>query len=461
MTLDDNSGRSSGRPSDNARGFPPDDAPGYGLDTLALHAGHVPDSDTLSRAVPIYQTSSYVFRDSEHAAALFALKEFGNIYTRLQNPTTEVLEKRLAAIHGAAGAVALASGQAAVFGTVATLASAGQNFVTGDKLYGGTVTMFCHPLRRFGIEARFVDSADPTNFEHAIDEGTRFLYTESVGNPKGNVDDIPAIAEVAHQHGLPLIVDNTMCPPPIFNPLVCGADLVIYSLTKMIGGHGTSVGGAVVERGDFDWTQGDRFPELAEPDPAYHGLNYWEAFGDHDGAVARGQAFTVKVRTGVLRDLGACISPFNSFLILQGLETLPMRARRHCENARVVAEFLEAHPAVAWVSYAGLPSHPDHERAGRLMPLGPSAVFGFGIEGGLEAGKRFIESVKLCSHLANILDAKTLVIHPASTTHQQLTEKERLAGGVTPDFVRLSVGLEDPTDIMADLDQALRAATGR
>jgi len=461
VTLDDNSGRSPGRPSDNARGFPPDDAPGYGLDTLALHAGHVPDAETLSRAVPIYQTSSYVFRDSEHAAALFALKEFGNIYTRLQNPTTEVLEKRLAAIHGAAGAVALASGQAAVFGTVATLASAGQNFVTGDKLYGGTVTMFCHPLRRFGIEARFVDSANPVNFEHAIDEGTRFLYTESVGNPKGNVDDIPAIAEVAHRHGLPLIVDNTMCPPPIFNPFRNGADLVVYSLTKMIGGHGTSVGGAVVEKGDFDWTQGDRFPELAEPDPAYHGLNYWEVFGDHDGAVARGQAFTVKVRTGVLRDLGACISPFNSFLILQGLETLPMRARRHCENARVVAAFLEAHPAVAWVSYAGLPSHPDYERAGRLMPLGPSAVFGFGIKGGLEAGRRFIESVKLCSHLANILDAKTLVIHPASTTHQQLTEEERLAGGVTPDFIRLSVGLEDPADITEDLDQALRVATGR
>ncbi len=449
MTLDDSLGR------------PPDNDPAYGLDTLALHAGHVPDSDTLSRAVPIYQTSSYVFRDSEHAASLFALKEFGNIYTRLQNPTTEVLEKRLAAIHGGTAAVALASGQAAVFSAVATLAAAGHNFITGDKLYGGTVTMFCHPLRRFGIEARFVDSADPVNFERAIDENTRFLYTESVGNPKGNVDDIPAIAEVAHRHGLPLIVDNTMCPPPIFNPFHNGADLVVYSLTKMIGGHGTSVGGAVVEKGDFDWTQGGRFPELTEPDPAYHGLNYWEAFGDHDRAAVRGQAFSLKVRTGVLRDLGACISPFNSFLILQGLETLPMRARRHCENARVVAAFLEAHPAVDWVSYAGLPSHPDYERAGRLMPLGPSAVFGFGIKGGLEAGRRFIESVKLCSHLANILDAKTLVIHPASTTHQQLTEEERLAGGVTPDFIRLSVGLEDPADIMADLDQALRAATGR
>lgn len=432
----------------------------YGLETLALHAGHQPDAETLSRAVPIYQTTSYVFRDSEHAADLFALKQFGNIYTRLMNPTTEVLEKRLAALHGGTDALAFASGQAAVFNTVATLAAAGQNFVSGDKLYGGTVTMFSHPLRRFGIEARMVDSGDPANFTAAVDGDTRFLYLESVGNPKGNVDDIPQIARVAHQHGLPLVIDNTMCPPPIFNPFEHGADLIVYSLTKMIGGHGTSVGGAVVEKGDFDWTQQGRFPELTEPDPAYHGVNFWEAFGDHDGALARGRAFTLKMRTGVLRDLGACLSPFNSFLFLQGLETLPLRAVRHCQNALAVAQFLELHPAVAWVNYAGLPSHPDFARARRLMPLGPSAVFGFGIKGGLEAGKRFIRSVKLCSHLANILDAKTLVIHPASTTHQQLTEAERLAGGVTPDFIRLSVGLESVADITADLDQALRAATG-
>ncbi|NLT35960.1 MAG: O-acetylhomoserine aminocarboxypropyltransferase/cysteine synthase [Gaiellales bacterium] len=428
------------------------------METLALHAGHRPDADTLSRAVPIYQTSSYVFRDSEHAADLFALKQFGNIYTRLTNPTTEVLEKRLAALHGGTDALAFASGQAAVFNTVATLAAVGQNFVSGDKLYGGTVTMFSHSLRRFGIEARMVDSSDPASFATAIDQDTRFLYLESVGNPKGNVDDIPEIARVARAHGLPLVIDNTMCPPPIFNPFAHGADLVVYSLTKMIGGHGTSVGGAVVEKGDFDWTQQGRFPELTEPDPAYHGVNFWEAFGDHENAVARGRAFTVKMRSGVLRDLGACLSPFNSFLFLQGLETLPLRAARHCENALAVAQFLESHPAVAWVNYAGLPSHPDFARARRLMPLGPSAVFGFGIKGGLEAGKRFIRSVKLCSHLANILDAKTLVIHPASTTHQQLTEEERLAGGVTPDFIRLSVGLESVADITADLDQALRVA---
>jgi len=313
-------------------------------------------------------------------------------------------------------------------------------------------------LRDLGIEARMVDSSDPASFATAIDQDTRFLYLESVGNPKGNVDDIPEIARVARAHGLPLVIDNTMCPPPIFNPFAHGADLVVYSLTKMIGGHGTSVGGAVVEKGDFDWTQQGRFPELTEPDPAYHGVNFWEAFGDHENAVARGRAFTVKMRSGVLRDLGACLSPFNSFLFLQGLETLPLRAARHCENALAVAQFLESHPAVAWVNYAGLPSHPDFARARRLMPLGPSAVFGFGIKGGLEAGKRFIRSVKLCSHLANILDAKTLVIHPASTTHQQLTEEERLAGGVTPDFIRLSVGLESVADITADLDQALRVA---
>ena len=432
----------------------------HGLDTIALHAGQAPDSETLSRAVPIYQTTSYVFPTSERAADLFALKEFGYVYSRFTNPTTTVLEERLAALHRATGAVAFASGQAAVFSAVVALASAGQNLVSGDKLYGGTVTMFKHSLQRFGIEARFVDSTDPQNFARAIDERTRLLYTESVGNPKGNVDDIAAIAEVAHRHGLPLVVDNTMCPPPIFDPFEYGADLIVYSLTKMIGGHGTSLGGAVVEKGNFDWAQNGKFPEISEPDPSYHGLNFWELFGDHEGAVARGQAFTYKVKTGLLRDLGACLSPFNSFLILQGIETLPMRARRHCENARVVAEFLERHPAVSWVSYAGLPSHPDYERARCLMPLGPSAVFGFGIKGGLEAGKRFIESVQLCSHVANILDAKTLVIHPASTTHQQLTEEERLAAGVTPDFIRLSVGLEDPEDIMADLNQALRAATG-
>jgi O-acetylhomoserine (thiol)-lyase len=435
----------------------PDDKT-YGIDTLALHAGHTVDQDTLSRAVPLYQTASYVFRDTGHAADLFALRAFGNIYTRLTNPTTEVLEKRLAAIHGAAGAVATASGQAAIFYAIAAITSTGQNFVTGDKLYGGTYTQFSYPLKRFGIEARFVDSSDPSNFERAIDENTRLLYTESIGNPKGNVDDFAAIAEVAHRHKLPLIVDNTVTPPPLFNPFDFGADIAVYSLTKMIGGHGTSIGGAIVEKGDFDWKAAGKFPEITEPDLAYHGVNFWDAFGNHEKAVAPGLAFVLKIRTGLLRDLGAAISPFNSWLFIQGLETLPLRARAHSANALAVAKHLKNHPAVSWVDYAGLPDHPDYQRAQRYLPLGPGAVFSFGIKGGLEAGRKFINSVKLASHLANILDAKTLVIQPATTTHGQLTAEEQLAAGVTPELVRISVGLEDIKDIIADLDQALAAS---
>ncbi len=430
----------------------------YNIDTLALHAGHTPDQETLSRAVPLYQTTSYVFRDTGHAADLFALRAFGNIYTRLMNPTTDVLEKRLAAIHGAAGAVATASGQAAIFYSIAAITSAGQNFVTGDKLYGGTYTQFRFPLKRFGIEARFVDSSDPANFEQAIDENTRLLYTESIGNPKGNVDDFSAIADIAHRHKLPFIVDNTVTPPPLFNPFDHGADIVVYSLTKMIGGHGTSIGGAVVEKGDFDWKAAGRYPEITEPDLAYHGVNFWDAFGNHEKAVAPGLAYVLKIRTGLLRDLGAAISPFNSWLFIQGLETLPLRARAHSANALAVAKHLKDHPAVSWVDYAGLPDHPDYERARRYLPLGPGAVLGFGIRGGLEAGKKFIDSVKLASHLANVLDAKTLVIHPGSTTHQQLTPEEQLSAGVTPDLIRVSVGLEDIKDIIADLDQALEAS---
>jgi len=430
----------------------------YQIDTLALHAGHAPDRETLSRAVPLYQTSSYVFRDCDHAANLFALKEFGNIYTRLMNPTTDVLEKRLAALHGAAGSVATASGMAAIFYAVAAITSAGQNFVTGDKLYGGTYTQFTFPLKRFGIEARFVDSRDPANFERAIDENTRLLYTESIGNPKGNVDDLEGIAEVARRHKLPLIVDNTVTPPPLFDPFEYGADIAVYSLTKMIGGHGTSIGGAVVDKGTFDWKAAGRYPEITEPDLAYHGVNFWEAFGGHEKAVAPGLAYLLKIRTGLLRDLGAPLSPFNSWLFIQGLETLPLRARKHAENARAVAEYLAEHPAVSWIDYAGLPSHPDYERAKRLLPLGPGAVFSFGIKGGLEAGKKFVESVRLASHLANILDAKTLVIQPATTTHQQLSPEEQVAAGVTPDLVRISVGIEDASDIIADLGQALEAS---
>ncbi len=431
---------------------------GLNIDTLALHAGHTPDSDTLSRAVPLYQTTSYVFRDADHAADLFGLRAFGNIYTRLMNPTTDVLEKRLAAIHGATGALATASGQAAIFYAVAAITSAGQNIVTGDKLYGGTYTQFTVQLKRFGIEARFVDSRDPANFEKAVDENTRLLYTESIGNPKGNVDDLEGIAAVAHKYGLPLIVDNTVTPPPLFNPFEHGADIVVYSLTKMIGGHGTSIGGAIVEKGDFDWKTSGKFPEISEPDAAYHGVNFWDAFGDHPQAVAPGLAYVLKIRTGLLRDLGASISPFNSWLFIQGLETLPLRARTHAANAQAAAEFLSQHPAVAWVDYAGLPSHPDHDRAKKYLPYGPGAVFTFGVKGGKEAGKRFIGSVKLASHLANILDAKTLVIHPSSTTHSQLTPEEQLSAGVTPDQIRVSIGIEDVRDIIADFDQALKAS---
>lgn len=425
------------------------------IDTIALHAGHTPDQDTLSRAVPIYQTSSYLFRDADHAAGLFALKELGNIYTRLTNPTTEVLEKRLAALHGATGAVATASGQAAIFNAITAITSSGQNFVTGDKLYGGTYTQFTYPLKRFGIEARFVDSSEATNFERAIDENTRLLYTEAIGNPKGNVDDFEAIADVAHRYKIPLVVDNTVTPPPLFNPFEHGADIVVYSLTKMIGGHGTSIGGAIVEKGDFDWKTSGKFPEISEPDPAYHGVNFWEAFGNHPGAVVPGLAYVLKIRTGLLRDLGAALSPFNAWLFIQGLETLPLRARTHVANALKVAQFLRDHPVVASVDYPGLPSHPDYVRARKYFPEGPGAVFGFEIRGGLEAGKKLIGAVKLASHVANILDAKTLIIHPASTTHQQLTEEEQRKAGVTPGLIRISVGIEDVRDIIADLDQAL------
>lgn len=430
----------------------------YKLDTLALHAGHTPDESSLSRAVPLYQTTSYVFKDSEHAADLFALRAFGNIYTRLTNPTTDVLEKRLAAIHGATGAVAVSSGQAAIFYSIAAITSAGQNIVTGDKLYGGTYTQFTVPLKRFGIEVRFVDSSKPANFEAAIDENTRLVYTESIGNPKGNVDDFEAIAEIAHRHGLPFIIDNTVTPPPLFNPFEHGADIAVYSLTKLIGGHGTSIGGAIVEKGDFDWKSGGKYPEISEPDAAYHGVNFWDAFGNHPDAVAPGLAYVLKIRTGLLRDLGASLSPFNAWLFIQGLETLPLRARQHAANALAVAKHLAAHPAVTWVDYAALPTHPDHERSERYLPLGPGAVLSFGIKGGFEASKRFIGAAKLASHLANILDAKTLIIHPASTTHQQLSPEDQLAAGVTPDLVRVSVGIEDITDILADIDQALEAS---
>ena len=417
------------------------------LSTIALHAGHDPLADsTLSRAVPIYQTSSYVFRDSEHAANLFALKEFGNIYTRLTNPTTDVLEKRMAALDGGVGALALASGQAAISNTIMTLARAGQNIVSASALYGGTYNLFHHTLPRFGITTRFVDSSDPENYRHAIDENTRLIYCETIGNPNNNITEFDAVAQIAHEAGIPLVVDNTVTTPVLFRPLEHGADIVVYSLTKFIGGHGTSIGGCVVDGGSFPWDNG-KFPEFAEPDPAYHGAVFWQAVGR--------LSFIVKLRVQLLRDLGACLSPFNAFQLIQGLETLHVRMPRHVENAQHVAQWLERHPQVAWVNYPGLSSHPDHQRAQRYLPDGAGAIIGFGTKGGREAAVRFIDKVKLASHLANIGDAKTLVIHPASTTHQQLSEEEQRAAGVTPDFIRLSVGIEGVEDIIADLAQAL------
>lgn len=420
----------------------------YGDGTLSLHAGQIPDPTTNSRAVPIYQTTSYTFDSSEHAANLFGLKEMGNIYTRLMNPTTDVLEKRLAELDGGVGALALASGSSAITLAILNLARCGDNIVASNYLYGGTYNLFHHTFARMGIGVKFVDTADPASVESSIDGDTKAVYLESIGNPKNNVDDFETIAEIAHSNGLPLIVDNTVTTPVLFKPIEHGADIVCYSLTKFIGGHGTSIGGAVVDSGRFDWSSG-RFPEYTTPDPSYHGLVYHEALGE--------LAYILKMRITLLRDMGPALSPFNAFQFLQGLETLHVRMPRHCENALKVASFLEHHPRVAWVNYPGLDSHPDHANAKRYLDKGAGAILGFGIKGGLEAGKTFIDSVKLASHLANIGDAKTLVIHPASTTHQQLTEEEQLAAGVTPDFIRVSVGIEDVDDIIADLDQALMA----
>ncbi len=419
------------------------------FDTLALHAGQTPDGTTLSRAVPIYQTSSYVFKSSEHAANLFGLKEFGNIYTRLMNPTTDVLENRLAQLDGGVGGLAVASGQAATTYAVLNIAKAGDNIISTSYLYGGTYNLFHYTLPRLGIEVKFVDSSDPENFRRAIDDKTRLVYTESVGNPKNNVDDFEGIARVAHEAGIPFIVDNTVTTPYLFRPLDHGADIVVYSLTKFLGGHGTSIGGAVVDGGKFPWNNG-RFPEFTEPDPSYHGLKYWEALGN--------LSYILKMRVTLLRDMGACLSPFNAFQFLQGLETLHVRMPRHVENAKAVATWLEKHPLVSWVNYAGLASHRDHARAEKYLPKGTGAIIGFGIKGGMEAGKKFIDNVKLLSHLANIGDAKSLVIHPASTTHQQLSEEEQVSSGVTADFIRLSIGLEDISDIIADIEQALQAS---
>ena len=418
--------------------------------TLAVHGGQEADPTTKSRAVPIYQTSSYVFNDSDHAARLFALQEFGNIYTRIMNPTTDVFEKRIAALEGGAAALATASGQAAETLTIVTLAKAGEEIVSTTSLYGGTYNLFHYTLPKLGITVRFVDAGNYDGLRKAINAKTRAVYTETLGNPKLDVVDIEKLADIAHQQNVPLIIDNTSASPALCRPIVWGADIVVESATKFIGGHGTSIGGVIVDGGKFDWKASGRFPDFVEPDPSYHGISYTEAFGP--------LAFILKARVQGLRDTGACLSPFNSFLFLQGAETLHLRMARHSENALAVAQFLEKHKQVAWVNYPGLPSSPYHKLSAKYLPSGASALVTFGIRGGYEAGKSLINSLKLFSLLANIGDAKSLVIHPASTTHQQLNAEEQASTGVTPDLVRLSVGIEDVTDIIADLDQGLNAS---
>ena len=420
------------------------------LATLALHAGQVPDPTTNSRAVPIYQTTSYLFNDSDHAARLFALQEFGNIYTRIMNPTTDVFEKRVAALEGGVAALATASGQAAETLIIQTLASAGEEIVSTTSLYGGTYNLFHYTLPRMGITVRFADADDFDGIRAAINSKTRALYTETLGNPKLDIADIAQLAAIAHEHGLPLVIDNTAASPMLVRPIEHGADIIINSATKFIGGHGTTIGGVIVDAGKFDWKASGRFPTFVKPDPSYHGLSYVEAFGPI--------AFILKCRVEGLRDTGAAISPFSSFLLLQGLETLHLRMERHSQNALAVAKHLESHPGVEWVNYPGLPSSKYYARAQKYMPTGQSALVTFGIKGGFEAGKKLIDSVKLFSHVANIGDSKSLIIHPASTTHAQLTVSEQADTGVTPELVRLSVGTEDIRDILADLDQAIAAA---
>jgi O-acetylhomoserine (thiol)-lyase len=415
--------------------------------TLAVHGGQTPDPTTTARAVPIYQTTSYTFDDADHAARLFALKEFGNIYTRIMNPTTDVFEKRIAALEGGIGGLALASGQAAETLTIITLASAGDEIVSTTSLYGGTYNLFHYTLPKFGIKVRFVDPEDFDGLRAAINARTRAVYTETIGNPKLDIPDFERLAAIAHEHGLPLIVDNTTASPALCRPIDWGADLVVNSATKFIGGHGTSIGGIIVDSGKFDWKASGRFPDFVEPDPSYHGVSYTEAFGP--------AAFIIKARVQGLRDTGACLSPFNSFLLLQGAETLHLRMQRHSENALQVARFLQNHREVEWVNYPSLPESKYYERAKKYLPTGAGSLVTFGICGGYEAGRSLINSLELFSLLANIGDAKSLVIHPASTTHQQLSEEEQRSTGVTPELVRLSVGIEDVRDILADLDQAL------
>jgi O-acetylhomoserine (thiol)-lyase len=417
-------------------------------ETLALHGGQEPDPTTGSRAVPIYQTTSYQFKSTEHAANLFGLKEFGNIYTRLMNPTTDVFEKRVAALEGGVGALAVSSGQSAITIALLNIAQAGDEIVSADNLYGGTYNLFHYTFPRLGVKVNFVASNDLEALEKAITKKTKAVYAESIGNPKLNVADLEGISEIAHKNGVPFVLDNTVSPY-LLSPIEHGVDIVVYSATKFIGGHGTSIGGVIVDSGKFDWTSG-KFPLISDPDPSYHGINFIEALKPLGNI-----AYIVKARVTLLRDLGPALSPFNSFLFLQGLETLHLRLPRHAENALAVAKYLKGHPKVTWVNYPGLSDSPEKERVKKYLPRGAGAILGFGIKGGLEAGKKFIDSLELISHLANVGDAKTLAIHPATTTHQQLSPKEQADTGVTPDFIRLSIGLEHIDDIIEDIEQAL------
>ncbi|MDD5129892.1 MAG: O-acetylhomoserine aminocarboxypropyltransferase/cysteine synthase [Candidatus Omnitrophica bacterium] len=417
-------------------------------ETLLVHGGQEPDPVTGSRAVPIYQTTSYQFKNTEHAASLFGLKEFGNIYTRLMNPTTDVFEKRVALLDGGAGALAVSSGQSAISIALLNIAQAGDEIVSADNLYGGTYTLFHYTFRRLGIKVNFVPSNDLAALEKAITPKTKAVYAESIGNPKLNVADLEGISRIAHKNGIPFVLDNTSSPY-LLKPIDHGVDIVVYSATKFIGGHGTSLGGIIVDSGKFDWTNG-KFPLISGADPSYHGIDFVEALKPLGNI-----AYIIKARVCLLRDLGPAVSPFNSFLFLQGLETLALRMPRHSENALAVAKFLQKHPKVSWVNYPGLENSPEKERVKKYLPRGAGAIVGFGIKGGLEAGKKFIDSLELISHLANIGDAKSLAIHPATTTHQQLSAQEQLATGVTPDFIRLSIGIEHIDDIIFDIDKAL------
>ena len=421
----------------------------FGIETLCLHAGQLPDPATGARAVPLYQTSSYVFDSTDHAASLFNLQTFGNIYTRLMNPTNAVFEERMAALEAGRAAVAVASGMSATMVALLTILDGGDEIVAASTLYGGSYSLLNVNFRRFGIETHFVDPDDPDNFRRALTPKTRAIFAETLGNPQINVLDIETVANIAHDAGIPLIVDNTVPSPYLCQPIRFGADIVVHSATKYIGGHGTSIGGVIVESGKFPWDNGN-FPGMLEPSKGYHGVQFYETFGDF--------GYTMKARCEILRTLGPSLSPFNSFLFLQGLETLPVRMDRHCENALGVARYLQSHPAVSWVAYPGLADDKYHDLAQKYMPQGCSSLLAFGIKGGEAAGVRFIESVQFLSHLANIGDAKTLVIHPASTTHRQLSEEEQIKAGVTPDMIRISVGLETLDDILWDIDQALAAA---